>query len=168
MSDATFAAILFFLYAINSQWAFRFQRAGRGLLLLAFDSATAHRQLFSSLMPTSYVASIWVGRLLWISCAVFAWRAWHWYSLLGLIFYGFLLGSWVDRVSPWPSYARLLNLIQKRIASGGAGLEAMALLSTIGHIQEKLEAGMHFEAVTTGAWISRATDAAQRATDSKG
>jgi hypothetical protein len=156
MNDRAIAALLFIAYAVNSQWAFRCQRVARGILLVARDSAAAHGSLFGSLAPTSYVVSIWLGRLLWIGAAFFAWRAWNWWGLISVVIYGFTLGTLVDTISPWPSYRRLLNLIRRRITSGSAGLEAITLLPTVHQIDQQLAGGMHFEKVTVGVWLSRA------------
>jgi hypothetical protein len=59
MNDPAIAVLLFIAYAVNSQRAFRCQRVARGILLVARDTAAAHRNLFGSLVPTSHVASIW-------------------------------------------------------------------------------------------------------------
>lgn len=160
MTDAAIAAILFVIYAVNDQWAFRCQRVGRGILLLARDSAAAHPDLFASIMPSRYVASVWLGRLIGVGAAVFAWRAWPWYGVLPVIVYAFVLGAWVDVISPWPSYRKLLGLIRDRVHTGAGGVEAMLLLPAIQHIQQQLEAGVHFEKATTGVWLSRAADIA--------
>ena len=134
----------------------RCQRVARGVLLVARDSAAAHRNLFASLVPTSYVASIWIGRVLWIGSAFFAWHTWRWYGLVALVAYGFTLGTLVDTISPWPSYHKLLNLIKRRITSGVAGREAITLLPTIHQLEQQLAAGVHFEKATTGVWLTRA------------
>lgn len=156
MNGRAIAVLLFIGYAVNRQWAFRCYRVARGILLVARDSAAAHRNLFASLVPTSYVASIWVGRLLWIGAAFFAWRAWSWWGLVALVVYGFTLGTFIDMISPWPRYRKLLNLIQRRITSGAAGFEAMSLLPTVHQIDQQLAEGMHFEKVTVSVWLSRA------------
>lgn len=156
MSSQVAAVLLFALYAVNTQWAFRCQRVARGVLLVARDSAAAHQGLFASLVPSSYVASIWIGRLLWIASAFFAWHAWSWYGLGAVAAYGFTVGTLVDTISPWPSHHRLLGLIKRRISSGAAGVEAITLLPTIHQIERQLAAGTHFEKATTGVWLSRA------------
>lgn len=156
MNDGAIAVLLFITYVVNSQWAFRCQRVARGILLVARDSAAAHSNLFGGLVPMSYVASVWIGRLLWIGAAFFAWRAWHWWGLVPVVVSGFTLGTFIDTLSPWPSYRKLLNVIERRITSGAAGLEALTLLPTVRQIDQQLAEGLHFEKVTVGVWLSRA------------
>ena len=158
------AAILFFLvYAVLDQWAFRCQRVGRGILLVARDTAARERSLFGAIMPTQFVTAMWFKRLLWLACTYFSWKAWGWWALLPLLLYAFVLGAWVDTLSPWPSYSRLLALFKDRIQTGHAGLEALTLSSTINHIEQQLASVAPFEKVTTGAWLNRAAEAAKRA-----
>lgn len=162
-SSQALALGLFIAYAIVGQWAFRCQRVARGLLLLAKDTAAGHPQLFSNIMPGRFISAMWLKRLLWLACAFFAWRAWRWYGVGPLLLYGLVLGTWVDKLSPWPSYSRLLKLVKDRVQSGAAGFEAMFLLSTIRHVEGQLTAGVPFEKATTGVWLGRAVEAAERA-----
>jgi hypothetical protein len=131
MTDPAVAVILFLIHGINFQWAFRCQRVGRGILLLALDGVATHRELFASIMPSGYSSSIWLGRLIWVGAAVFAWRAWAWFGVFLVIIYPFALAALVDNISPWPSYSKLLGLIRDRILTGAAGTEGMVLLPTI-------------------------------------
>jgi hypothetical protein len=170
--DGFLAAIFFVAYAVNVQWAFRCQRVARGILLLAKDGAARHHGLMSSMLPTRYVVTIWVGRLLWLAAAVFAWRAWRWYGLTPMFLYGIVLGSFVDVVSPWPSYAGLLRLVKLRVVRLSLSLEmysveGLHLLSTIKHIEQQLAAGARFESATCDVWINRAVDAAREMRQTK-
>jgi hypothetical protein len=167
MTATTIAATLIGLYVINDQWAFRCQRVGRGILLLDRDSAAAYPGLAASIMPGRYIASVWIGRLLFGGAVVAAWRAWGWFGVVPLLAYVLLLGTLLDVVSPWPSYRWLLRLFEERIHTGAAGAEAMSLLPTIDHLRRELEAGGSFEAVTTGAWLSRAGDRGRDLSDDR-
>jgi hypothetical protein len=80
--------------------------------------------------PIRYVASVWVGRLVMIAAALFAWRAWGWLGTAGIIVYAFALGSWVDAVSRWPSHRGLLAVIRAGLKAGAAGIEGLLLLPT--------------------------------------
>ena len=131
MTDPAVAAILFLIHGVTFQWAFRCKRIGRGILLLALDSVATHRELFASIMPSGYSASVWFGRLIWVGAAVFAWRAWAWFGALLVIIYPFALAALVDNISPWPSYSKLLGLIRDRVLTGAAGAKGMGLLPTI-------------------------------------
>lgn len=154
MADAALAALIV-LYAFNSQWGFRFQRVGRGILLRAHDTAAGKSQVFAKIMPGSYVASVWLGRVLWLSGLLLGWRAWGWYILPMLLAYSFFIGAWVDGVSPWPSYSRLLAAITRRIDEGRAGVEGLVLLPTIKQIEADMAGGAHFEAASTDVWLKR-------------
>lgn len=163
LSDSGILAIAIFLvYALLSQWTFRCQRVGRGLLLLARDTAAGHPSLFSAIMPTRFVNLTWVKRIAWLACAYFAWKAWSSWGLALLLGYGLLLGAWIDTVSPWPSYSTLLGLIKDRIRTGRAGVEAFTLGPAINEVEKAMAAGIHFEKATTGRWINRAVEAADR------
>ncbi len=157
MSNAVVAVALFLPFVLLDQWAFRCQRVGRGILLLTSDGAAA-LHLLSRLMPMQFVVAVWLARLLWVSSAVFAWRAWGWPSLVGILLYRFVLGSFVDRISPWPSYSRLLHLIRERIVSGEAGFESIPLLLYISRVERQLAEGADFEKVTVGVWRARVKD----------
>ncbi len=156
MTDPQIFGLLFVLYLLNFQWAFRCQRVGRGILLLAKDSLAQHRALFSSIMPGRYVASIWLGRILFIAAAIFAWRSLGWLGLVGLILSRLAVAALVDRVSPWPSYRRLLRLVRTRVIGRAEHPEALSLLPAISHVEAELDRGVHFEAATAGAWVERA------------
>lgn len=146
---------LFIAYILNDQWGFRFQRVGRGILLRALDTAAAYPHLFSRMMPPSYVASVWLGRLLWFICLIVGWQQWGGYVLLVLLAHTFVLGAWIDSISPWPSYQRFLHAISSRLERGEAGVEGLLLISTIDHIKSEMRSGAHFEAVTTDVWLKR-------------
>lgn len=156
---AVTAIALLVLYAVLGQWVFRCQRVGRGILLLARDSAAGHPRLLSALMPTRFVVGVWISYVLWISAALFAWRAWRWYGVIGVVLYVFVFSVFIDQVSPWPSYNKLLRLIRERIESGAAGFEAIPLVLYIGQIERQLAAGVHFERATVGVWFSRSNSA---------
>ena len=162
MSDVQISILSLLLYTVTAQWAFRCQRVGRGILLLAKDSAAAHPDLFSRLMPTRFIAALWISRVLWITGAIFAWRAWGWPGPIGVFLYMFLQGLFVDNISPWPSYGHLLQLIRRRLESGALGFEGASLMLYVYHIEGQMAEGVHFEDATTGVWISRAREAAQR------
>lgn len=151
------------LYAAIDQWAFRCQRVGRGILLLAKDSAAAHPHLFSQMMPGSFVNAIWLKRGVWLACAFFAWKLWRWWGVAPLFVYGIFLGVWIDGISPWPSYQKILALIEDRISSGRAGIEVFGLLPVIEHLEGQMASGVHFEKATFGVWLGRGVEAAQRA-----
>jgi hypothetical protein len=153
------AITLLVLYVVLEQWVFRHQRVGRGILLLAKDSAASYPRLLSALMPTRFVVGVWISYVLWISAAFFAWRAWRWYGAIGVVLYVFVFSVFIDQVSPWPSYNKLLRLIRKRIESGAAGFEAIPLVLYIGQIERQLAAGVHFEKATVGVWFSRSNGA---------
>ena len=152
------AITLLVLYAVLEQWIFRCQRVGRGILLLAKDSSACRPHL-SVLMPTRFVVAVWFSYVLWISAAFFAWRAWRWWGVIGVVLYVFIFGVFVDQVSPWPLYNKLLRLIRKRIESGAAGFEAIPLVLYIDQIERQLAAGVHFERATVGVWCSRSNSA---------
>src|SRR6185295_4066352 len=159
MNDSFIAVSAMIIYVFVDQWVFRCQRVGRGVLLVAKDSFVAQQELFSSLMPSQYVTAVWLSRLLWILAAWFAWRAWGWYGLASILLYVFVfnmfVGSFLDRVSPWPSYERIIALFRKRISSGAAGYEAIPLVLTIARIEKQMAEGVHFEAATVGVWMAR-------------
>lgn len=155
MTDAAAAVALFLPFVLVEQWAFRCQRVGRGILLLAKDGAAAHGNLLSRLMPTRFVVAVWLSHLLWIAAAVFAWRAWGWPSLVVMLLYRFVLGAFVDGISPWPSHSRLLHLIRERIESGKVGDDGIVLLLYIPEVQRQLAEGADFERITVGPWIAR-------------
>lgn len=155
-------AVLAFAYILLDQWAFRCHRVATGLLRRDRDSASQDPVLFSKLMPTQYVAAIWFARILWITGAVVAWRSWGWIGVAVVVAYVFVLSSPIDAISPWPSYAKLLGLIRSRIQSGAVGVDGVFLLASLSQIEEEMSRGTHFEAATTGVWLSRAEDAAAR------
>ena len=156
-TEQVIAALLFLLYAVNDQWAFRCQRVARGILLLAIDDAAAHQHLFTEMLPGRYVASVWLGRLVLLSTVVLAWRAFGWLGPAAILAYAFVFGAWVDGFSPWPRHSRIVALIQARLKRGKAGLEGRLILPTVERIDHELARGADFEAVTTGVWVSRAT-----------
>lgn len=131
MTDPAVAVILFLIHGVTFQWAFRCQRVGRGIVLLGLDSVATHRELFASIMPSGYSASVLLSRLIWVGAALFAWRAWAWFGVLLVIIYPFALAPLVDNISPWPSYSKLLGLIRDKVLTGAAGAEGVILLPTI-------------------------------------
>lgn len=162
MKAQTTAISLLIIYAVLSQWAFRCQRVARGILLLAKDSASDHPELFSSIMPTKFVTVMWLKRGVWLAAVIFIWKSWRWYGVVPLAFYSIAVGVWIDEISPWPSYDRLLRLVKSRISSGAAGLQATMLLPTIHRVEDEMSSGVPFEDATTGVWLGRATEAAIR------
>lgn len=159
MSDSAIAVLMFALFAVVEQWCFRCQRVGRGILLRAKDGAAAYSGIFSHMMPTRFVVAVWLGRILWISAAVFAWRAWRWPGLIAVFLYPFVVVAWVDIISPWPSHSHLLSLIHRRISSGAVGVEGAFLLIYVSRIEKEMRQGISFEKATLGAWLSRASEA---------
>jgi len=133
------AFVLLVLFIIADQWAFRCQRVGQEILLLVKDRASGASP-FTELMPTRYVALVWLARLLWIAGAIFAWKAWGWLGPVAVILYVFALGSVVDMLSPWPSYLVLLRLLRERIESGSVA-EGIFILHSINDVERRISQG---------------------------
>jgi hypothetical protein len=156
--------VLFVPYALLHQWTFRCQRVSRGILLLAKDTAAGVPELHTRTMPDRMAALMAVKWLLWIGCGVFVWRAWHWWGIIVYLVYGFFLFSYLDIISPWPSYSGLLGLHEARLRSGKAGFDSyVSLHPWIQHIKQEMANGVAFETTTTGAWLGRAAERGRRA-----
>ena len=150
---------LLVVYAALTQWAFRCQRVGRGILLLTHDSAAAHADLLSSILPRRFVTAVWAKRAVWISCACFAWVSWRWWGLGALLAGEILIIAVLEPMCPWPSHAEMLQLIKRHITSGRPGVEAVLLLPTLEALEEHVASGGDFEKATCGVWLRRPSEA---------
>jgi hypothetical protein len=128
MSDSEIALSVLIPYVVAAQAMYRCRGLIAEILQRAWKSRASHHRLHFDVLPNVYIWTMWASYLLWIAEAVFAKRAWGWPGLIAFFLYSAFLRRWVDRISPWPSRSRILQLIQEKIIAGDVGYEGTILL----------------------------------------
>ena len=105
-------------YLVLDQYLFRFQRTTLQISRKLNDG-------FRSIDLQNAMTPTWMGVLGWgrmlagIALSVLIWLVWGWLALAGFLAYKFLLGAWVDFISPMPTYGHCIKRIETTLARDG-------------------------------------------------
>ena len=101
MDDATITVGLLISYVVLGQYVFRFQRTTLGITRQIGGGMSSNLQI--ALTPGWVGALGWLSKLVMLAAGFMVWRTWGWIPLSGFALYAFVLGSFADVMSPFPT-----------------------------------------------------------------
>jgi len=105
-------------YLVMNQYLFRFQRTTLQISRKLNDGSRSI-DLQNAMTPTWMGVLGWGKMLAGIGLSVLIWLVWGWLALAGFLAYMFLLGAWVDFISPLPTYGHCIKMIEIALARDG-------------------------------------------------
>ena len=117
MDDTTITVGLLISYVVLDQYVFRFQRTTRGITQQIGGGMSSDLPI--TLTPGWVGALGWISKILMLAAGFMVWRTWGWIPLFGFALYAFVLGSFVDVISPFPTYGHCFRSIERVLQRDG-------------------------------------------------
>ena len=109
MDDTTITVGLLISYAVIGQYVFRFQRTTLGITRQIGGGMSSDLQI--ALTPGWVGALGWLRKLVMLAAGFMVWRTWGWIPLSVFALYAFVLGSFADVISPFPTYRHCFDIV---------------------------------------------------------
>ena len=117
MDDTTITVGLLISYVVLDQYVFRFQRTTRGITQQIGGGMSSNLPI--ALTPGWVGALGWISKIVMLAAGFMVWRTWGWTPLFGFALYAFVLGSFVDVISPFPTYRHCFRSIERVLERDG-------------------------------------------------